>query len=59
MGKNKQVIIQKEIDEVMREEFLKLVAESSKNPLLKLIQEKKIDSMTLDKIRACLKSDKK
>lgn len=59
MGENKQVIILKKIDEVMREEFQKMVVESSKDPLLKLIHENRLDSMTLDQIRACLKGEKK
>ncbi len=59
LGENKQVIILKKIDEVMREEFQKMIVESSKDPLLKLIQENKLDSMTLDQIRVCLRGKKK
>jgi len=58
MRTNKQVVIQKRIDEVMREEFEKVIIESSKDPLLKLIRENKIDSMSLQEIRAYLRGNK-
>lgn len=59
MAQNKQVIIQKKIDEVMREDFQKMISESNKDPLLKLIQENKLDLMTIDEIRSYLKGEKK
>ena len=43
----------------MREEFEKVIMDSSKDPLLKLIRENKIDSMSLQEIRAYLKGNKK
>jgi hypothetical protein len=51
----KQVVIQKRIDEVMYEEFDKMISQSSKDPLLKLIRDNKIDSMSLEDIRKHLK----
>lgn len=59
MGQNKQVIIQKKIDEVMHEEFERVISESTSDPLLKLIQENKLDSMSIDEIRMLLKGEKK
>lgn len=58
MGRHKQVVIQKRIDEVMHEEFEKLIVESGKDPLLKLILERKIDSLSLQEIRDYLKGEK-
>ena len=58
MGRHKQVVIQKRIDEVMHEEFEKLIAESGKDPLLKLILERKIDSLSLQEIKDYLKGEK-
>jgi hypothetical protein len=55
---DKQVIIQKRIDEVMHEEFENLIAESSKDPLLKLVREGKIDSLSLQEIKAFLLGEK-
>lgn len=58
MERDKQVIIQKRIDQVMREEFEKLITESSKDPLLKLVREGKIDSLSLHEIKAYLVGEK-
>jgi hypothetical protein len=58
MGADKQVVIQKRIDEVMNEEFEKIIAESGKDPLLRLIRQGKIDSLTLEEIRAILRGKK-
>jgi len=55
LGHDKQVIIQKRIDEVMKEEFNKMIKGSSKDPLLKLLLEGKIDSMSIKEIREHLK----
>lgn len=57
MEEAKQVVIQKRIDEVMHEEFEKLIAESSDDPLLKLIREDRIGSMTLQEIKSYLKGE--
>jgi hypothetical protein len=59
MKTDKQVVIQKRIDEVMREEFEKVIIESSKDPLLRLIRDSKISSMTLQEVRVYLKGNKK
>ena len=58
MEHNKQVVIQKRIDKVMHEEFEKLIIESSKDPLLKLVRENKIDSLSLEEIKSYLKGEK-
>lgn len=57
MEGHKQVVIQKRIDEVMREEFEKLIVESTKDPLLKLIRENKIASLSLKEIKSYLKGE--
>lgn len=57
MEGHKQVVIQKRIDEVMREEFEKLIVESTKDPLLKLIRENKINSLSLKEIKSYLKGE--
>lgn len=57
-GNRKNVAIQKRIEEVMDEEFEKMIVESSKDPLLKLIREGKIDRLSLPEIKAYLKGDK-
>ncbi len=57
MEGHKQVLIQKRIDEVMREEFEKLIVESSKDPILKLILENKIDSLSLKEIKSYLEGE--
>ena len=54
-GNKKQVAIQKRIEEVMNEEFDKLITESSKDPLLKLVREGKIEQLSLSEIKAYLK----
>ena len=56
--RNKQVVIQERIDKVMHEEFEKLITESGKDPLLKLIRENKIDSLSLEEIKSYLKGEK-
>jgi len=53
-----QVIIQERIDEVMQEEFERMIGESAKDPLLKLIREGKINSMSLEEIRDYLRGKK-
>ncbi|MCW3994528.1 MAG: hypothetical protein NWE98_00055 [Candidatus Bathyarchaeota archaeon] len=53
----KQVIIQKRIDEVMKKEFEKLIKESSKDPLIKLLLENKLGLMTLEEIKNYLKRE--
>lgn len=57
MEGHKQVVIQKRIDEVMREEFEKLIVESTKDPLLKLIRQNKIGSLSLKEIKSYLKGE--
>jgi hypothetical protein len=58
MGENKkkkQVAIQRRIEEVMNEEFVRMLAESGDDPLIKLIQEGEIDSLSLKDIKTRLK----
>jgi hypothetical protein len=50
----KQIAIQKRIEEVMNQEFEKLIAESGDDPLLKLIRQGKIDSLSLEEIKTYL-----
>jgi hypothetical protein len=58
-NKNRKVVaIQDRIEEVMNEEFEKMIAESGKDPLLKLIREGKIDSLSLEQIKMYLKGAK-
>ena len=60
MGENKkkkQVAIQRRIEEVMNEEFERMLAESGNDPLLKMIQEGVIDSLSLKEIKEHLKGD--
>lgn len=59
MKTRKEVVIQQRIDEVIREEFEKMIIESGKDPLLKLIIEGKIDSLSLDEIKSYLRESKK
>jgi len=54
--KEKQVVIQKRIDEVMHEEFEKMIEESSKDPLIKLLLENKLGSMSIKQIKDYLKA---
>lgn len=54
----KHVAIQKRIEEVMNQEFEKLIAESGDDPLLKLIRQGKIDSLSLEEIKAYLRGEK-
>ena len=55
--KERQVVIQRRIDEVMREEFEKMIKESSKDPLIRLLLENKLSSMTIKQIKDYLKGD--
>ena len=55
--RTKHVVIQKKIDESMKEEFEKLLAESKKNKLLQYVIEGKISSMDLQKIKDTLTED--
>jgi hypothetical protein len=57
-GNKKQVAIQKRIEEVMDEEFDKMIEESTTDPLLKLIREGKIDRLSLPEIKDYLKGTK-
>lgn len=59
MSSKKQVVIQKQIDRVLREEFEKMILESSKDPLLRLIIENKIDSLSLEEIKSYLREKEK
>ena len=56
---DKQVIIQKRIDEVMRQEFEKMIKESSKDPLIKLLLDNKLGSMSIKQIKDYLKSEER
>lgn len=52
MGKNeKNVVIQKEIDEAMEREVENLIKESEKNQLLELIISGDIDNLSVDEIK--------
>jgi len=51
----KQVVIQKRIDEVMKEEFEKMIKESSNDPLIKLLLENKLGVMSIDQIKDYLR----
>jgi len=55
--KKKPISIQDQIEQVMNEEFEKMIVESGNDPLLKLIREGKIDSLTLEQIKAHLKGE--
>ena len=57
MESNKQVVIQKRIDEVMREEFDKLINETCEDPLLNLIRSNKIGMLSLEEIKSYLKGE--
>jgi hypothetical protein len=62
MGKiqsGKQIAIQKRIEEVMNEEFEKLIAESGDDPLLRLIRQGKLDRLSIEEIKAYLGEEKK
>ena len=54
MSKEKHVVIQKRINEVMIEEFEKMLKEYSQDPLLQLIMDGKI-SISLEHIKKYLK----
>jgi hypothetical protein len=56
---DKQVVIQKRIDEVMRQEFEKMIKESSKDPLIKLLLDNKLGSMSIKQIKDYLKSEER
>ena len=58
MKRKKQVVIQRRIDEVMHEEFEKLITESTKDPLLRLIREGRIKSLSLEEIKGYLLGEK-
>ena len=55
----KQIAIQSRIEEVMNEEFDKLLAEAGDDILLKLVRQNKIDSISLEEIKLLLKGIKK
>jgi hypothetical protein len=52
LSDEKQIIIQERIDEVMSEEFERMIRESSDDPLIKLLLENRISELTLDEIRS-------
>ena len=54
----KQVAIQKRIEEVMDEEFEKMLTNSGEDPLLKLIRSGKLDSLSLEEIKKYLRVKK-
>ena len=45
-----QVVIQERIDEVMNEEFTKLLRENTDDKLLKLLIDEKLDNYPLEKL---------
>lgn len=49
-----QVKIQKRIDEVMREEFDKMIEECSDDPLIRLLRENRLEELSLDEIKLYL-----
>ena len=53
-NKKKQVEIQKRIEEVMNEEFEKLIEEAGKDPLLNLIRQGKLNSLSVEEVKAYL-----
>lgn len=58
MPDDKQIIIQKRINEVMSEEFEKMIKASSDDPLIKLLLENKLSELSLEEVRLLLKGDK-
>lgn len=50
----KEVSIQSRIDEVMNEEFEKLLAENGDDPLLRLVRLNKIDTLPISEIKKLL-----
>jgi len=57
--KSKTVIIQKRIDEVMTQEFEKMILKTSNDPLIQLIRKNELRKMSIDEIKDYLKGDKK
>jgi hypothetical protein len=57
MSKEK-VAIQKRIEEVLKEEFEKLILESSTDPLLKLVIEKDLERLSLEELKKLLNGGK-
>ena len=57
--KSKTVIIQKRIDEVMTQEFEKMILKTSNDPLIQLIRKNELRKMSIDDIKDYLKGDKK
>jgi hypothetical protein len=52
-----QVVIQERIDEVMNEEFTKLLRENSDDKLLKLLIDEKLDDYSVEKLVKYLEED--
>lgn len=50
MSMKKQVVIQERIDEVMNEEFTKLLRENTDDKLLKLLIDNKLEEYSLEKL---------
>lgn len=50
MSMKKQVVIQERIDEVMNEEFTKLLQENTDDKLLKLLIDDKLEENSLEKL---------
>ena len=57
MSMKKQVVIQERIDEVMNEEFTKLLRENSDDKLLKLLIDEKLDDYSVEKLVKYLEED--
>lgn len=53
----KQIAIQNRIDEVMNEEFEKLLDKNGDDPLLRLVRQNKIDSLSIEEIKKLLGDD--
>jgi len=54
MSEIKRVIIQKRIEEAMKDEFNKLLEENQDDALLKLLIENKIDGVSIDELKHML-----
>jgi hypothetical protein len=54
MGEAKQIIIQERIDQVLNEEFKRLLKENQNDPLLKLLIDDELEKYDIDTLKEFL-----
>jgi hypothetical protein len=54
MGEAKQIIIQERIDQVLNEEFKRLLKENQNDPLLKLLIDDELEKYDIDDLKEFL-----